>query len=265
MEKGKGKEKEKEKETETEKAKGESEGKKSKKKEKKSKSEEGKKEESEGKKKRKVKVKLELHDDQMFCDEDEDAYVWIFDPVHPKTFVMGVLVVIAAIAICMFPLWPMNVREYVWYLSVAGAVAIGMLLVLGVVRYIMFAVLWAVSFGKHNFWLLPNLYAECGFLESFVPLYEYEYKGVAKETSDETKTEDKSEKEDEADDGQDEIAKEKGSEKDNDSSSEDKESTDGGMKDSWVKLTEEEVETARTEAETMEQAFDPENSTEVKC
>lgn len=27
--------------------------------------------------------------------------------------------------------------------------------------------------GKFHFWLLPNLTAECGFFESFVPAYEY--------------------------------------------------------------------------------------------
>ena len=144
------------------------------------------------------------------------------------------------------------------------------------VRYIMFAVLWLVSLGKHNFWLLPNLYAECGFLESFVPLYEYEYKGTNVATE-ETKTEDKSEKEDEDEEEQNETEKEKdrGNENENtnenekdkekDSSSDDKESTDGGMKDSWVKLTEEEVEDARTEVETIGQALDPVESTEAKC
>ena len=27
--------------------------------------------------------------------------------------------------------------------------------------------------GKLHFWLLPNLTAECGFFESFVPAYQY--------------------------------------------------------------------------------------------
>ena len=37
---------------------------------------------------------------------------------------------IATIAICLFPLWPSNVREYVWYLSVLAAVLVGAILVL---------------------------------------------------------------------------------------------------------------------------------------
>ena len=33
--------------------------------------------------------------------------------------------------------------------------------------------LWICTLGNLHFWLLPNLTAECGFFESFVPAYEY--------------------------------------------------------------------------------------------
>lgn len=46
-----------------------------------------------------------------------------------------------------------------------------------IVRYVIYGFLWLCTMGKLNFWMLPNLTAECGFLESFVPLYEYEMKG----------------------------------------------------------------------------------------
>ncbi|XP_032220769.2 translocation protein SEC62 isoform X2 [Nematostella vectensis] len=187
----------------------------------------------EGKKKRKVKVKLELHEEQIFFDADDEAYVWIYDPVHPKTFAMGIVVVIATIAICMFPLWPTNVREYVWYISVIAAAGIGMILVLAVLRYIIFGILWLISGGRHKFWLLPNLTEECGFLESFVPLYTYEY--VAKETS---QGETKGGGEGEPGGTGEDQTNTKG-----DESSEEKESE----RDSWVKVTDEDVENAKSE------------------
>lgn len=37
----------------------------------------------------------------------------------------------------------------------------------------MFGLLWGLTFGKLKFWLLPNLTADCGFVESFIPVYEY--------------------------------------------------------------------------------------------
>jgi translocation protein SEC62 len=45
---------------------------------------------------------------------------------------------------------------------------------------------WAITIGKHHFWLLPNLTEDCGFFESFVPLYTH--------SSGETKEDDKMEK-----------------------------------------------------------------------
>lgn len=39
------------------------------------------------------------------------------------------------------------------------------------VRYVAFAIVWAATMGKFHFWYLPNLTEDCGFFESFVPLY----------------------------------------------------------------------------------------------
>ena len=48
-------------------------------------------------------------------------------------------------------------------------------LLFSLVRYVIFCFLWAATFGKLKFWLLPNLTADCGFQESFIPVYEYEF------------------------------------------------------------------------------------------
>ena len=42
--------------------------------------------------------------------------------------------VIGAIVICLFPLWPAQMREYTWYLSVAAAVLLGALLVVALCK-----------------------------------------------------------------------------------------------------------------------------------
>lgn len=254
------KEKEKENEKGTTKEKDESEGKRSKKKPKKENSEEGKKAtegngDGEGKKKRKVKVKLELHEDQIFVDDDDEAYVWRFDPLHPRTFILGILVVIGTIAICLFPLWPSNIREYVWYLSVLASIAVGSILVLALLRYVFFAIVWVLTAGKHHFWLLPNLTEECGFFESFVPLYTHEYKGNKPE-----------EKQPENETGKDNEKNEEEKEDEGDAAQDKKgESSEEKEKEPWVTLTEEEVATARSEVDKeLEDLNDPSVS-EVKC
>uniref|UniRef100_A0AAY5KDV7 Translocation protein SEC62 n=1 Tax=Esox lucius TaxID=8010 RepID=A0AAY5KDV7_ESOLU len=192
VKKDKEKEKDKEKDKEKEKVKGDSgkeeekKGKKEKEKKKDSKDVEvsdAKKEKSDDspgtpKKKKDVKkkFKLEPHEDQLFMDGNE-VYVWIYDPVHFKTFAMGLILVIAVIAATLFPLWPAEMRVGVYYLSVAAGCFVASILLLAVARCILFLFIWLVTGGRHHFWFLPNLTADVGFIDSFRPLYTHEYKG----------------------------------------------------------------------------------------
>uniref|UniRef100_A0A3P9IV73 Translocation protein SEC62 n=1 Tax=Oryzias latipes TaxID=8090 RepID=A0A3P9IV73_ORYLA len=161
----------------------EKKGKKEKEKKKETKAAETKKEKSDDspgtpKKKKEVKkkFKLELHEDQLFLDGNE-VYVWIYDPVHFKTFAMGLILVIAVIAATLFPLWPAEMRVGVYYLSVAAGCFVASILLLAVARCILFLIIWLVTGGRHHFWFLPNLTADVGFIDSFRPLYTHEYKG----------------------------------------------------------------------------------------
>ena len=98
--------------------------------------------------------------------------------------------------------------------------------------------------GRHHFWLLPNLTEECGFFESFKPLYTYEYRPPSC-TEEQKENEKQKENEEEEENENGEAKDENGEEKDE---NEEGKEIDG-EKDSWVKLTEEEVETARNQAE----------------
>lgn len=105
------------------------------------------------------------------------------------------------------------------------------------VRYVLFAFVWAFSAGRHHFWLLPNLTEECGFFESFKPAYTHEYKG--KPSTDQNTTD------------QQEQDVDTHKEEDKDTGSEDKDTGEA-----WVKLTEEEVEKAKMEANMEEEQED---------
>lgn len=118
----------------------------------------------------KRKFKLEMADEQKFEDSAE-PFVWVYDPTSTKTYIIGSLLIFGAIGICLFPLWPSQVREGVYYLSLAGASFLGAILGLALLKYIVFALVWAVTLGAVHFWLLPNLTEDVGFFESFVPLY----------------------------------------------------------------------------------------------
>ncbi len=48
---------------------------------------------------------------------------------------------------------------------------------------ILFCIIWGVTFGKHHFWLLPNLTEDVGFFDSFRPLYKHEVVTDQKDSS----------------------------------------------------------------------------------
>ncbi|KAK9739387.1 Translocation protein Sec62 [Popillia japonica] len=138
---------------------------------------EGKSEVANEKEKRKRKVRLEMHPDQQFVDS-LDAYVsnWN-DPIPFYYWIFGAFLVLGAIGICLFPLWPPSVRLGVYYLSVAAAGFLVFIIFLVVLRLIIFCAVWMFTLGRHHIWILPNLTEDVGFFASFWPLYQYEYKG----------------------------------------------------------------------------------------
>lgn len=127
------------------------------------------------KEKRKRKIRLDMHPEQIFVDGHE-AYVWIYDPIPIHYWILGILIVIGAILVCLFPLWPPSLRKGVYYLSIAAAGFLVFILGLAVVRAILFAIIWLFTGGKHHFWIFPNLTEDVGFFASFQPLYHHEYR-----------------------------------------------------------------------------------------
>lgn len=63
------------------------------------------------KEKKKRKIRLDMHPDQVFVDGPE-AYVWIYDPIPMHYWLFGALLVVGAIVICLFPLWPPSLRYH---------------------------------------------------------------------------------------------------------------------------------------------------------
>lgn len=123
------------------------------------------------KEKKKRKIRLDMHPEQIFVDGSE-AYVWIYDPIPLHYWIFGFILLLGAVGICLFPLWPPLLRKGVYYLSIAAAGFLVFILALTVVRLIVFTIVWALTGGKLHFWIFPNLTEDVGFFASFWPLYE---------------------------------------------------------------------------------------------
>lgn len=125
--------------------------------------------------KKKRKIRLDMHPDQVFVDGAE-AYVWIYDPIPMHYWLFGALVVVGAIVVCLFPLWPPMIRKGVYYLSIAAAGFLVFILGLAALRFIVFCLIWVLTGSKHHVWIFPNLTEDVGFFASFWPLYTHEYR-----------------------------------------------------------------------------------------
>merc|ERR1719392_441459 len=157
------------------------------------------KEKDKEKEKKKRKIRLEMHNDQLFLDGN-DAYVWIYDPTPWYYYIAGTAIVLGIIAVCLFPLWPMEARQGVYYLSVAAAGFLVFIIVLAIIKYILFLLCFIATAGKLKLWIFPNLTEDVGFFESFWPMYVYTYDRPKKEKdSDDEESSDEDEDEDKED------------------------------------------------------------------
>ena len=98
-------------------------------------------------------------------------YVWIFEGSQWKTKMWAVLALIAVFTVVLFPLWPLVMRQGVWYLSVGAMCLLIAFFGLGIVRLILFCL--TVFTIPPGLWIFPNLFEDVGFFDSFKPVYEW--------------------------------------------------------------------------------------------
>lgn len=100
-------------------------------------------------------------------------YAWFYEGSQWLTYVGGLVLVACMLAAVMFPLWPPFMRLGVWYLSMLVLAFLAALFALAIVRLIIYII--TVFTIPPGLWIFPQLFADVGFFESFVPLYEWDY------------------------------------------------------------------------------------------
>ncbi|KAJ5363473.1 translocation protein Sec62-domain-containing protein [Penicillium cataractarum] len=110
-------------------------------------------------------VKIEQHQET----DPMMHYVWLYEGPQWKQKALAAAVVAGIFAVVLFPLWPVMLRQGVWYLSVGMMGLLGLFFAMSIFRLILFCItVFAVPPGL---WLFPNLFEDVGFFDSFKPLW----------------------------------------------------------------------------------------------
>lgn len=101
----------------------------------------------------------------------EDSYIWLKEEGNTMRLFIALLCILGAFALVMHQMWPKNVRHYFGYVFYILIAFLVFMMVLGVIRLILFC----ITFFSHppGIWLFPNLFADVGFIESFIPVWSY--------------------------------------------------------------------------------------------
>lgn len=116
-----------------------------------------------------------------------DAYfVWTYNKPNPFILLYSILLIVGIFAIILFPLWPNFMKIGVWYLSMGLLGLLGLFFLIAIIRLIIYIITLVVL--PRAFWLYPNLFEDCGVIESFQPLYAWDEpktkkKGKSKKSS----------------------------------------------------------------------------------
>ena len=112
---------------------------------------------------------LSIIPEQMFAPDE--YYAWFFEGSQWTTYAGGLLMVVILFAGVMFPLWPPIMRQGVWYLSIGMLGLLGLFFAIAIVRLIFYII--TVVVASPGIWIFPQLFADVGFVDSFIPLWEW--------------------------------------------------------------------------------------------
>ncbi|KAL6120761.1 hypothetical protein NUSPORA_02455 [Nucleospora cyclopteri] len=100
-----------------------------------------------------------------------DLFIWEKEDNTKIYMFLGLLLTFAICIIMLFKVFPRWHRYVLYYLRYPIIAFFGFMFVSAIVRLIFY--LLTLFFCNEQCWIWPNLFADCGFFESFVPAYEW--------------------------------------------------------------------------------------------
>ncbi|KAK0704239.1 translocation protein Sec62-domain-containing protein [Apiosordaria backusii] len=100
---------------------------------------------------------------------DNMYYVWLWEGSQVMRKVYAALALLVIFTVVCYPLWPVKLRQGVYYLSWAFLVFLGLFFAMAIFRVILFCITYFVL--KPGFWLFPNLWEDVSVVDSFKPVW----------------------------------------------------------------------------------------------
>ncbi|GJN80847.1 protein translocation protein, SeC62 family protein [Purpureocillium lilacinum] len=122
-----------------------------------------------GKKPKRVKGQWNVRIEQQQDAQDDMYYCWLYEGSQIKRQLYAALALLVIFIIVLYPLWPLKLRQGVYYLSWGLLCLLGLFFVMAIFRVILFCITYfAVPPGL---WLYPNLWEDVSFMDSFRPVW----------------------------------------------------------------------------------------------
>ncbi|QDS70923.1 hypothetical protein FKW77_006660 [Venturia effusa] len=100
---------------------------------------------------------------------DDMHYMWLYEGSQWKQKAYAIGALACVMTLVMFPLWPLFMRQGVWYLSMGMLGLVGLFFVMAFFRLILFGI--TMFTHAPGLWLYPNLFEDVGFFDSFRPVW----------------------------------------------------------------------------------------------
>ncbi|KAM0563291.1 hypothetical protein ACHAPJ_001009 [Fusarium lateritium] len=122
-----------------------------------------------GKKPKRVKGQWTVRIEQQQEARDDMYYAWLWEGSQLKRKVYAGLALLAIFAIVLYPLWPLVLRQGVYYLSWGLLGLLGLFFLMAIFRVILFCITYFTN--SPGLWLFPNLWEDVSFVDSFKPVW----------------------------------------------------------------------------------------------
>lgn len=122
-----------------------------------------------GKKPKRVKGQWNVRIEQQQEAKEDMYYVWFWEGSQIKRQLYAALTLVAIFTIVMYPLWPLKLRQGVYYLSWGMLGVLGLFFLMAIFRVILFCITYFIA--SPGLWLFPNLWEDVSFLDSFKPVW----------------------------------------------------------------------------------------------